>query len=153
MNDTNQLFTDVRELFAQDSALAALVGSRVYRGMQPQGAALPCVLMHHIGGEEINTSARTEAEGDERQTSIQFDCLATTASQSSEICSALRAALESARHREPAAGQTAIMGCTFEPAFTESGGSVRPSSQSAETVSRTVLTVSIHHVRNDVFAL
>lgn len=145
MNDHNQFFTDLRAALTGDAALSALVGTRVYRSIQPQGAALPCIVMHHIGGEEISTSARTEGEGDERQTQVQFDCLAASAPQSSEVCSALRAAIESAR--ETPSGETGIMSAAYDPPFTEAGGSVRPTTQSAEVLARTVLTATIHHVR------
>lgn len=40
-------------LLTGDTALAALVDSRVYSGAAPQGATLPCVIINHQSGRDV----------------------------------------------------------------------------------------------------
>lgn len=147
-SDRNQMFADLRTALLANTALAALVGTKITRGLARQGERKPYIVMHHIGGEEIADHGGPEVEGDEHQTIIQFDCIGLTPAQSDEVATALRAALESARETEPSAGGTYFLGFDYDAPFSDAGPSISSTQQGAETIARTIQVVTINHIKH-----
>lgn len=142
------MFADLRTALLADTALAALIGTKITRGMPRQGERKPYVVMHHIGGTELSDHAGREAEGDEHQTTVQFDCIGLNPASSDEVATALRAALESARETDAAEGGTYFLGFDYDAPFSDASQSVASTQQGAETVARTVQIVTINHIKH-----
>lgn len=80
----------LRTLIKANTAIAALVGSRIYWGVIPQGSALPAIALHKISGDEW---MHMSGPNGVFQARVQVDAYAITYKEVTAISRALNAAL------------------------------------------------------------
>lgn len=87
------LDTKLYTLLSGDSAVAALVSTRIYPVLAPQGAALPMVIFTRISsGREYTLSGATGLENPR----VQIDCYSETYSEAKSVSEAVVAAIRGA---------------------------------------------------------
>lgn len=81
----------IRSITVADSAVAALVGTRMYSDVIPQKCTMPAILY-----SVVDTVANEHLSGiaDVSRARIQIDCFAKTRSQANSLGDAVRLALE-----------------------------------------------------------
>jgi len=83
----------IRSYLAGFAGISALVGTRIYPLVIPQGATLPCITYQRISTPRISTHDGSGMSGDLSSPRFQFDAWATTLSSVKAITDQIRAAL------------------------------------------------------------
>lgn len=78
------------------ATLTAIVGSRIYSGIIPQGTAMPCLVFNPISTQKAHGMEITGKQGLYMAT-FQFDIVTTTAKQAAQIQEVLVDTLEGFR--------------------------------------------------------
>lgn len=73
------------------SAVAAIVGTKVYAIQRPQGDAVPAVVLRHSGGEDVEN---IDGDSDMTEARITADCFGVTNLQAKALARAVKAALK-----------------------------------------------------------
>ena len=73
-----------------DAGVAAIVGTRVFPGMRPQGSALPAAVLNRISGGPLYAD---DGEVGLEQARIQIDCWADTYTAAKKLARAVTACL------------------------------------------------------------
>lgn len=83
--------TDLRTRLVNDATVAAIVGTRVYWEVRPQGSSLPAIVMYLIAGErDQHLGGVMATQGNQ----VQFDCIAVSKSASVDLRQAVIAVIE-----------------------------------------------------------
>lgn len=83
--------TSLYSTLTGDAGVSALIGTRVYPNLAPEGAAHPLVAYSVISGSHIDTIPGT---GDTTRKLVQIDCHANTYSSAKAVAAAVISALE-----------------------------------------------------------
>lgn len=99
--------TDLLRRLLDDTAVAALVGTRVYWGLRPANTGLPCIVLNLVFGARAQAMAGPMGTQGNR---VQFDCLAMSKSAAVQLRDAVFPLIETG----------AIVGTTkFQGGFVE----------------------------------
>lgn len=102
------LESDLFDYLQTQAAVTALVGTRVYQNVLPQGKDYPAVIYQRISTEHAQ---HTLGAGGLATARMQFDCWALDAAAAQQVGEALRAALQGFRGEM---GDTNIRHCSLE---------------------------------------
>ncbi len=91
--------TALRARFKNAGSISAIVGTRIYWTVRPQGAAYPCIVLQVV---DDNRSQNMGGFNGFRPTLVQADCYSLTASESVDLREAVIAAIV------PAASQSGV---------------------------------------------
>lgn len=80
----------LRALLVADTPVAAIAGTRIYPRRLPQGATLPAVVYHKVGGADETGLAGLQGVGHQR---FQVDAYATTKLVADQLATAIRDAM------------------------------------------------------------
>ena len=86
----NGLFA-IRKLLIDDSAVSALVSTKVFPGMVPEGTAMPCI---YLKVDSVDPTISKSSNSDLDRYMITLQCMAETMSEANSIGEAVRDVLD-----------------------------------------------------------
>lgn len=84
--------TDLRTRLVNDATVGALVSTRIYWELRPQGSALPAIVLTGVSGDRRQHMAGPMATQGNR---MQFDCMAISKAQAIDLRAAVIDLVES----------------------------------------------------------
>jgi hypothetical protein len=132
------LKSDLFIFLTSESSIAALVGSRIYRGIAPTSAVLPYMTLIRTGSEGVHHLA---APSDIADTDWQVDCWAENAVILEQLTESIRQAVDGRR------GYLINTGVRAMRIENEIDGEELLRDSSEETVHRTTMLVRVWYAR------
>ena len=83
--------TDLYTTLSNDSGVTALISTRIYPNLAPEGVTHPYVTYQVVTGERLSTIAGVD---DAKRKRIQINCHADTYASAKDLAAAVEAALE-----------------------------------------------------------